>query len=70
MEGKLGSVVATDKKGQVLALFSSPTYNPDDIKPSLTNTDLPLFNRAIGGLYHPGSIFKPLVAIALWKKRK
>ena len=70
MEGKLGSVVATDKKGQVLALFSSPTYNPDDIKPSLTNTDLPLFNRAIGGLYHPGSIFKPLVAIAALEEKK
>ncbi|EKE05051.1 MAG: hypothetical protein ACD_19C00426G0073 [uncultured bacterium] len=64
MNGKLGSVVATDKNGQILALFSSPTYNPADIIPSLNNPDLPLFNRAIGGLYHPGSIFKPLVAIA------
>lgn len=70
MEGKLGSVVATDKKGEVLALYSSPTYNPDDIKSSLNNPDLPLFNRAIGGLYHPGSIFKPLVATAALEEKK
>ncbi len=70
MIGKLGSVVATDKNGQILALFSSPTYNPDDIRPSLTNPELPLFNRAIGGLYHPGSIFKPLVTIAALEEKK
>lgn len=70
MEGKLGSVVATDKNGQVLALFSSPTFNPDDIRPSLNDPNLPLFNRAIGGLYHPGSIFKPLVAIAALEENK
>jgi len=70
MEGKFGSIVATDKNGQVLALFSSPTFNPEDIRPSLANTDLPLFNRAIGGLYHPGSIFKPLVSIAALEEKK
>lgn len=70
MEGKIGSVVATDKNGQVLALFSSPSFDPMDIKPSLTNPDLPLFNRAIGGLYHPGSIFKPLVAAAALEEGK
>lgn len=70
MEGKLGSVVATDKNGEILSLFSSPSYNPDDIKPALNNSELPLFNRAIGGLYHPGSIFKPLVAVAALEERK
>lgn len=70
MEGKVGSVVVTDKKGQILVLYSSPSYNPDDIKPSLNNPDLPLFNRAIGGLYHPGSIFKPLVATAALEEGK
>lgn len=64
MKNKLGSVVATDNKGQVLALYSSPSYDPDDIKNALVDPNLPLFNRAIGGLYHPGSIFKPLVSIA------
>lgn len=70
MQGKLGSVVATDKKGEVLALFSSPSFDPDNIKPALNDPDLPLFNRAIGGLYHPGSIFKPLVAVAALEDSK
>lgn len=70
MEGKTGSVVATDKNGQILALFSSPTFNPEDITPALNDPDLPLFNRAIGGLYHPGSIFKPLVTIAALEEGK
>jgi len=70
MEEKSGSVVATDKKGRVLALFSSPSFDPNDIESSLNNPDLPLFNRAIGGLYHPGSIFKPLVTIAALEEGK
>ncbi len=70
MNDKTGSVVATDKKGRVLALFSSPSFDPENISPSLTDSNLPLFNRAIGGLYHPGSIFKPLVAIAALETEK
>jgi penicillin-binding protein 2 len=70
MQDKLGAVVATDKKGQILALFSSPTFDPSDIKSALNNAELPLFNRAIGGLYHPGSIFKPLVAAAALENGK
>lgn len=70
MEGKTGSVVATDKNGEVLALFSSPTFDPNDIIPSLNDPGLPLFNRTIGGLYHPGSIFKPLVGIAGLEEKK
>lgn len=69
-EGKTGSAVATDKNGAVLALFSSPMFDPNDIKKSLTDPELPLFNRAIGGLYHPGSIFKPLVLIAALEEGK
>ena len=70
MQGKTGSVVATDKKGEVLALFSSPSFDPSDIKSALVDSNLPLFNRAIGGLYHPGSIFKPLVAMAALEDKK
>ncbi len=69
-EGKTGSVVATDKNGAVLALFSSPMFDPEDVTKSLNDTELPLFNRAIGGLYHPGSIFKPLVSIAALEEKK
>lgn len=70
MAGKTGSVVATDKNGEVLALFSSPSFDPTDISKSLNDPELPLFNRAIGGLYHPGSIFKPLVTIAALEDKK
>lgn len=69
-EGKTGSAVATDKNGAVLALFSSPMFDPNDIAKSLSDPELPLFNRAIGGLYHPGSIFKPLVLIAALEEGK
>ncbi|MDP3917928.1 MAG: penicillin-binding transpeptidase domain-containing protein, partial [Candidatus Woesebacteria bacterium] len=70
MVGKSGAVIATDKNGEVLALFSSPSFDPDDIPKSLDDPELPLFNRSIGGLYHPGSIFKPLVAIAALEEGK
>lgn len=69
-EGKTGSAVATDKNGAVLALFSSPMFDPNDITKSLSDPELPLFNRAIGGLYHPGSIFKQLVLIAALEEGK
>ncbi len=64
-----GSIVVLDvKTGAVLALATYPSY---DINDYLTNysevasRDLnPLFNRAIDGLYRPGSTFKPVTAIA------
>lgn len=70
MQGKIGSVVATDKNGEVLAFYSSPSYNPKEIASALKNPNLPLFNRVIGGVYHPGSIFKPLVSIAALESGK
>lgn len=64
MEGKKGAIVATDSNGEVLALFSFPSYDPKDIKNLISDTNEPLFNRAIGGLYHPGSTYKILVSTA------
>lgn len=70
---KKGAVIVTDPKGEVLALLSSPSFDPNKfigktdpklIEQLLTNPDLPFFNRAIGGNFHPGSIFKPVVALA------
>jgi penicillin-binding protein 2 len=66
-------VVLDPRNGEVLALTSSPTFNPNDFVPVLTpgvwkrlNDDpaLPLFNRAVLGRYAPGSTFKPVTAIA------
>ena len=60
-----GAVVALDPKtGEVLAMVSKPTYNPNDLKGAIeaanagTADDSPLINRATAGLYPPGSTFK------------
>ena len=59
--------------GDVLALVSSPSYDPMLFSTGLTQAvwqDLstdprnPLSDKAIGGLYPPGSTFKPVVALA------
>ncbi len=66
LEGKPGAVVATEAKtGQVLVLVSSPAFNPNNINPEdLTDEEKPMFNRAVGGLYPPGSTFKMVTAAA------
>lgn len=73
MNGKPGAVVATDVKGEILALYSSPSFDPNlfvtksdpnKITELFQNKDKPFFNRVIGGLFHPGSVYKPVVAIA------
>jgi penicillin-binding protein 2 len=61
---KKGAAIVTDTNGQILAFYSSPSYDPQNISAVLTNPDLPLFNRVTSGTFHPGSVFKPLVVIA------
>lgn len=66
-------IVAKPKTGEVLALVSTPSFNPNQIHTGLTqeeyqrlfnSPDKPLFNRAISGVYPPGSIFKIVAAAA------
>lgn len=64
LAGKPGAAIVTDKAGEVLALYSSPSFNPENPAEGLNDPNLPLFDRAVGGQYHPGSVFKPVVAIA------
>ncbi|MGD2112160.1 MAG: penicillin-binding protein 2 [Gammaproteobacteria bacterium] len=69
-----GSAVALDPKtGDVLALVSQPTYDPnpfvngidyDDYRQLRDNEDQPLFNRALRGQYPPGSTVKPFIGLA------
>ncbi|MGC5076415.1 peptidoglycan D,D-transpeptidase FtsI family protein [Agrococcus sp. DT81.2] len=73
-----GAVVALDTEtGDVLAMYSSPTFDPNAFAlhsiPAVTETynqliadpGAPLQNRTIGGdLYYPGSVFKVLVLAA------
>lgn len=60
-----GAVVALNPKtGEVLAMVSKPTYNPNDLENAIkaanegTAENTPLINRAVSGLYPPGSTFK------------
>ncbi|WP_346266774.1 penicillin-binding protein 2 [Panacibacter microcysteis] len=70
---KIGSAVAINPKtGGILAMATSPTYNPNLLTGSerrknfsqlFLDTARPLLNRAIKGQYPPGSTFKPLGAL-------
>ena len=68
---KAGALVAMDpNNGGILAIASYPTYDLTtfnrDYKELASNDALPLLNRALSGLYAPGSTFKPgMVAAAL-----
>ncbi|MDR3526805.1 MAG: penicillin-binding protein 2 [Rhizomicrobium sp.] len=66
-------VVMDVASGDVLALVSTPGYDPNHFNVGITNTqwqDLlhndhkPLTNKALSGAYPPGSTFKPAVALA------
>ncbi len=64
-----GAVVVTKiDSGEVLASANYPTYSFDDYYNDYTSilnsANNPLFDRAFNGKYPPGSVFKPLVAIA------
>jgi penicillin-binding protein 2 len=70
----MGAVVAMDpRNGDVLALVSKPGFDPNDFAggidtetwQKLTGDEWkPLQNRAISGVYPPGSAYKPVVAAA------
>ena len=69
-----GSVVAIEiKTGGVLAFVSRPGFDPNPFVVGISNNDYealqsnenqPLYNRALRGLYPPGSTVKPFVALA------
>ncbi len=69
--GSRASVVAIDpRNGEVLALVSTPGYDPNlfvtgisskAYQKLLYSKDKPLFNRALRGLYSPGSTIKPML---------
>ncbi len=73
MEGRKGSVVALDpRNGEILAMVSSPAYDPNkfagriraqDWKEIAGNPDNPMLNRAIQAQFAPGSTFKPFMAL-------
>jgi peptidoglycan glycosyltransferase len=71
LQGKCGAVVALNPTtGAVLALASSPAYNPNLIENHYQQALRsggkcgPLLNRATAGRYQPGSAFKVVTATA------
>lgn len=73
MQNKIGSIVALDPKtGGIIAMVSSPTYNPNLLTGSerrkhfselYRDPAFPLLNRAVNATYSPGSTFKTLQAL-------
>ncbi|RJQ32319.1 hypothetical protein C4572_01200 [Candidatus Parcubacteria bacterium] len=69
-----GAAVILDvKDGGILAMANFPEYNSnvlskggpaDKIKGFISDPQKPFINRAISGLYAPGSVIKPFVALA------
>ncbi len=69
-----GAVVVLDpRNGDVLALASSPAFNPSQFVPIVpkalyeqlnADPEKPLLNKAVAEVYPPGSIFKPVTALA------
>ncbi|MCB9080804.1 MAG: penicillin-binding protein 2 [Lewinellaceae bacterium] len=80
MQNKRGGIVAIEPAtGEILAMISAPTYDPNQL--TITNNNrgdaymdlqtdenIPLFNRAISAQYPPGSLFKPLLALVALQK--
>jgi penicillin-binding protein 2 len=74
LEEHTGAIVALDpRNGQILALASSPAFDPNTFAVYLSKTEWaalnhnpkrPLNNRALQGQYPPGSIFKIVTALA------
>ncbi len=69
LEGYAGVVgVLEVKTGKILAMVSTPSYNPNEISAEWEmlnqRTDAPLLNRLMNGLYPPGSTFKLVTTLA------
>jgi penicillin-binding protein 2 len=79
LNGKKGAIIVTKPStGEILALVSSPSFNPnifsdislpleertDGIAKLFSDLNQPIFNRAIAGTYPPGSTFKLVTATA------
>lgn len=71
LRGRTGALVAVEvDTGAVLAMASSPTYDLASLDTlryaalAADETERPLLNRALSASYIPGSILKPLIALA------
>jgi penicillin-binding protein 2 len=75
---KNGAIVAMDPHtGEILAMVSRPTFDPNDFAVRITrkdwtklvnDPDKPLLNRAIQAQLAPGSTFKIIMSVAGWQE--
>jgi len=56
-------IILDANTGEVLSLVSWPEYDPKNLESFLGDKSKSFLNRAIAGLYAPGSIIKPLIAL-------
>ncbi|VGO16935.1 Peptidoglycan D,D-transpeptidase MrdA [Pontiella desulfatans] len=71
-----GAVVVLDpNNGDVLAMVSSPLFDPNEYMASseyvqklMTDTNAPTLNRAVYGQYAPGSTFKPIACLGVLRE--
>ncbi|GBR30009.1 cell division transpeptidase FtsI [Kozakia baliensis NRIC 0488] len=70
------AVVMDCRNGEVLAMVSTPSFDPSLFDSGVShaqwiewtnNERTPLINKAVSGVYPPGSTFKPAVALAALK---
>lgn len=74
LAGHTGAIVAIDpRNGEILAMVSLPVFDPNPFVNGIDSAsyevlnnspDRPLFNRALRGVYPPGSTIKPLLGLA------
>ena len=74
MAGRRGALVAIDpRNGDVLAMVSTPAFDPNRFSTGISQTDYqallrdpdnPLLDRALRGIYPPGSTIKPQMGLA------
>lgn len=57
-------IAMNPKTGEMLSLVSFPSFDNNNPAAYLNDGQKALFNRAVSGIYSPGSIIKPLVALA------
>ena len=71
---RASAVVMDPNNGEILALVNYPTFDSNDFSGGISyekyqnyisNSNRPLFNRAVSGLYPSGSVIKPAIAAAV-----
>ena len=74
LNNRAGSISVMDiYTGDIIAMYSSPSYNPNLFLFGISNDEWelirnnplkPLINKSLSGLYSPGSTIKPIVALS------